>query len=133
MTAYIATLKSKEFIRHILAQKRNRNKEVPVEDASHIFAPDVVLLASIATDEVLCALDPVDRALLEGKALEGLDSRELAERHGLNRSSVRTRIKRSIDLLKRRVKAQGLTELRIISLLIGFFAAGWTLSELRAT
>lgn len=100
MTAIVAQRRTSHYLRDQTAGKRDRRQETVLEAAGDVAAAATQAQAVMDLEAALAKLEPLDRQLLEGHFITGLKSHELADRHGLNASTVRGRMKRALDRLK---------------------------------
>lgn len=100
MTVTIAKFKTSHYLRDQTAAKRDRRQEVAIDAAADVATAAPLVQTAMDLETALGNLEPIDRELLEGHFILGLKSHELAEKHGINASTVRGRMKRAMDRLK---------------------------------
>jgi RNA polymerase sigma-70 factor (ECF subfamily) len=76
----------------------------PVEDADALFTPADADAAMARRDlgRVMADLPPRTRALIEDTRVEGLSTREAAEKHGMSESAVKVAVHRGLKALSAR-------------------------------
>jgi len=114
VTRVIAARRAAHFLRDETADRRDRRRETTLDAAAEVAAALPAAHMAVDLGTLLSHLDVTDRALVEGRYLEGLQSGELAARHHVNANTVRGRLARAIAELSAQARDTFSTGVRVL-------------------